>query len=99
MVSLKQQLARLRTGISTFNIFESNTPLDNDQYEHKTQLISTRIFLILLILSLTILLLYTSQVQVTHTITVDSPPLDHYLSLYEDYGDKVICPCTTIAFA
>ena len=98
MVPLRQLLARLRASIATFNIFQSNTPSDNDEYEHKTQLISTRFFIILLILSLTILVVYTTQIQVTHTITRDSPTISQYLSLHETYGDKVTCPCTQIAF-
>ena len=99
MVSLRQQLVRLRTSISTFNIFQSNPPLDDNGHEHKTQLISTRVFVILLILALTVLLVYTAQVQVTHTITINSPSFSQYLSLYEDHGEKLTCPCTTIAFA
>ena len=98
MFSLRQQLARLCTSIATFNIFQSNIPSDNDEHEQKTQLISTRLFIILLVLSLTVLVVYTTQIQVTHTITINSPPQSEYLSLYKKYGDKLTCPCTKIAF-
>ncbi|CAF3585944.1 unnamed protein product [Rotaria sp. Silwood1] len=44
-----------------------------------------------------ILLIYTSQVQVTHTITVNTPLLEVYSSLYEKYAETLTCPCTNIA--
>ncbi|CAF5097349.1 unnamed protein product [Rotaria sp. Silwood1] len=44
-----------------------------------------------------ILLIYTSQVQVAHTITVNTPLLEVYSSLYEKYAETLSCPCTNIA--
>jgi len=100
MASLRQQLEGSCTTISTFNIFETNTPLDDDdEYEHKTQIISTRFFIVVLIISLVILVIYTSQTQTTHIITVNAPSIAIYSSLYQQYGEKLTCPCTTIATA
>lgn len=98
MVLIRERFKQIYTGLIDFNIFQTYTPSDDDPYERKTQLISTRLLIALLTLSLTILLIYTSQVPVTLTTTVDSPSLSKYLSLYDNYGDKVSCPCTNLAF-
>ena len=95
---VKEQFKRLYAGIANFNVFQTYTPSDHDPHERKTQLISTRLLIVLLVLSVGILLIYTSQVPVTITTTIDSPSLSKYLALYNKYGDKVSCPCTNLAF-
>ena len=65
----------------------------------KNQLISTRLFLILLTASLAVLIVYTSRSQITHTVTIDSPSSSIFSSLYQTYGDKLVCPCTNIAIS
>ncbi|CAF1678966.1 unnamed protein product, partial [Adineta ricciae] len=49
--------------------------------------------------SVIILLVYTSQVPVTYTVTIDQPTLEDYASLYEKHSNSLICPCTKIAIA
>jgi hypothetical protein len=80
------------------NIFHSNHPeIIVDEHELKTQIISTRVFLILLIIPLLILAVYTSEVPITTTITVDSPSYDKYSRMYSQYSRSLSCPCTTIS--
>ena len=86
-------------GIRTFNLFPAVTIADNDEQNVKSQVISTRLFILLLIASLAILIVYTSRTQITHTVTIESPSLSVYSSLYQSYSEKLICPCTTIAIA
>ena len=78
------------------NLFPSIPPTTN-QHTLRIQRISTRIFIILLVLSLTVLLLYTSTVRVTRTVTVQAPNLDQYSSLYRLHSQTLACPCTKIA--
>ncbi|CAF3755200.1 unnamed protein product, partial [Adineta steineri] len=80
----------------TFNVFKS-VPPSTDEHELKNQKISTRIFIVLLILSLTILLLYTSLADITKTINVPTPDLIKYEQLYSKYSQTLTCPCQHIS--
>ena len=53
--------------------------------------------MLLLILSLTILLLYTSLANVTKTINVATPTLTQYSQLYSAYSQTLTCPCKHIS--
>jgi hypothetical protein len=101
MFQLRMQLAKAYAALKKLNLFRSTQQPEGDDngYQLKNQLISTRLFIFLLSISMIILLIYTSQVQVTHTITIDSPSLEVYSSLYEKYGEILTCPCTNIAIA
>ena len=72
-------------------------PPSTDQYQLTTQIISTRLFIITLILSLTILIIYTSAVTTIKTITINAPTLDQYSNLYINYSQSLTCPCTKIS--
>ena len=78
------------------NLFPS-VPPTNDQYELRNQKISTRLFIILLTISLAILLLYTSLATVTKTVIVKTPTLDQYSHLYTEYPETLTCACTKIS--
>ena len=101
MLQLRLRLKTLHEAAAKLNLFRSNQPRESEEneYELKNELISTRLFICLLFVSLLILLVYTSQVRVTHTITVDSPSVEVYSSLYEKHPDTLTCPCTNIAIA
>ena len=83
-------------GLRNLNLFRSPVPVDNEEQQLKNEFISTRIFLCLLLISLLIFVIYTSQVQVTRTMTISSPTLSFYSSLYEKYGEIIVCPCSKI---
>ncbi|CAF1483070.1 unnamed protein product [Adineta ricciae] len=89
-------LRKLRLYTVNFNIFSSIPPSD-DQYELQTQRISTRLFIILLALSLIILILYTSLINGTQTVNVDSPTMARYLQLYSTYPQTLSCDCKQIS--
>ena len=59
----------------------SNQQTDQDLYEQRTQVIATRVYLVLLVLILIILLLFTCLNSETVTITVRKPTLDQIRSL------------------
>jgi hypothetical protein len=88
--------AKLKEYISTFNLFPSIPP-SSDEHEFRTQRISTALFIFLLILSITILLLYTSLIGVTKTINVQTPKLEEHEQLYSTYPQTLKCSCTNIS--
>jgi hypothetical protein len=88
--------SKLKRYLSTFNVFPS-VPPTTDEYELQNERISTRLFIILLTIILTILLLYTSLVNVTKTVNIKNPTLVRYSQLYATYSQTLTCPCTTIS--
>ena len=82
--------------VRDYNLFP-NIPPSTEQHQLKTQRISTRLFICLLFVSLTILLLYNSLVTVTKPITVKSPSLDQYAQLYAKDAQTLTCPCKQIS--
>jgi hypothetical protein len=67
--------------IRKFNLFPSDNPTTaNDEDELRHQIISTRLFLILFLISLIILSIYSSQVQKTITVTIVNPSMEQYIS-------------------
>jgi hypothetical protein len=72
-------------------------PPSTDEYELQNERISTRVFIILLTIILTILLLYTSLESVTKTVNIKSPTLAQYSKLYATYPQTLTCPCTQIS--
>ncbi|CAF1421470.1 unnamed protein product [Adineta ricciae] len=82
--------------LKTYNFFPSIPPTQ-DQHQLRNQLISTRLFIILLTLSLTILLLYNSLITITQTNTVTFPTITTYLQLYSEYPQSLSCDCKQIS--
>ena len=79
-----------------FNLFASSPPTQ-DPKQLRIQFISTHLFLILFIFCLTILIVYTSTIQVFRIIKIKSPTIDDYLALYKAHGDTLKCPCSEIS--
>ena len=79
------------------NLFRSKASLENDEQQLKNEIISTRVFICLLILSFVILLSYAAQTKVTKTVTFNLPTYELYSSLYNKYYQGLTCPCTNIA--
>ncbi|CAF4104333.1 unnamed protein product [Adineta steineri] len=82
--------------VRDFNLFPSIPP-STDEHQLRNQRISTRIFTILLTLSLTVLILYTSLVNVTKTIYINSPTIIQYSQLYSTYPQTLTCACTQVS--
>ena len=57
----------------------------------------TRIYLLLLILTLIVILIYTALREDRITVTVNSPTVSDYQQLYMQYPLTLKCPCTRIA--
>ncbi len=80
-----------------FNVFRSGFAPTTDPYKIKTQIIASRIYLVLLAVSFFILITYTSQLEITQNVTVKYPTYSQFLSLYSTYSQTISCPCTTIS--
>ena len=91
-VDVSSLLQRLRK----LNLFESPLPT-TDQHLLKNQLISTRLFIFLLALSLTILLTYISTVTIDQTITLKQPSQLQYQQIADQHSQTLTCPCTQIS--
>ena len=61
------------------------------------QRISTRLFIVLMIIALSILVLYTSLVIVTQNVTIKQPTVNIYTELQAKYSQTLVCPCTQIS--
>ncbi|CAF1689202.1 unnamed protein product, partial [Adineta ricciae] len=74
-----------------------STPPSTDGYHLRNQRIATRLFIFLLMLSLYILVTYTSLISVVETITVLNPSLTKYSKLYSEHPQRLTCPCSKVS--
>ena len=94
--SLKQLLSLAFQYSKNLNFFRSFPP-STDQHVLRAQRISTRIFILLLILAAVILAIYTYAVTIIENITVQLPSLSQYRDLNEKYSQTLSCPCTEVS--
>ncbi|CAF4102018.1 unnamed protein product [Adineta steineri] len=78
------------------NLFPS-VPPTIDEHQLRNQRISTRLFIFLLTILLSILLLYTSLINITQTVNVKAPSVIKYEQLYNSYSQTLTCDCTEIS--
>ena len=93
---VRQFLHECRQYLVKLNLFPSFPP-STDEHELKNQRVSTRVFIFGLLLSVLILLLFTSAVAVTTMVIIKTPTLDQYSLLYSKYSQTLTCPCTQIS--
>jgi len=87
---------KMKYYLHNLNLFPSAPPSTN-QDELRNQRISTRLFIFLLILSMIILLLYTSLIRVTKIVNVEKPSFSKYTELDSLHSQTLICPCSKIS--
>jgi hypothetical protein len=91
-------LSAIISRLKTTNFFGS--PLTaNDEYELQNERISTRIFVVMLIVSILIIFSYTAQVNITQTIEVKYPSYELFQSLSIRYPQTLRCPCNNVAIS
>ena len=78
------------------NIFSSDDPTGDDERIIRSQLISSRVFIILMIMSVIILTIYSSQVEQIKTVTIQNPSIEQFKSFYQRHSETLICPCKKI---
>ena len=100
VLTIRERLAqlyhKLKCMLHDFNLFPSIPP-STDPHELRTQRISTRLFIILLITCVIILLFYLSLINTTKTVHVDTPTLQQYSQIYSSYSQSLTCPCQKIS--
>ncbi len=87
--TLRQLIKRKMIGL---NLFQSIPP-SHDENIIRQQYYSTRVYLILLFIGLSILILFTSLRMQTITVTIPMPTLTKFLDLYDQYPLTLNCPC------
>ena len=80
------------------NFFPSRPP-STKEFDLRNQRISTRVFITLLILATTTLIVYNALINITTTITVNSPTSKQYADLYSTYSQTLTCPCSKISIS
>jgi hypothetical protein len=93
---IRHLLLKSKNNLSTLNTFPS-VPPSIDEHDLRNQRISTRLFIFLLILLMTILLLYTSLITVAKTITKEEPSFTQYVHLNSTHSSTLTCPCSKIS--
>ncbi|CAF1082903.1 unnamed protein product [Didymodactylos carnosus] len=99
-MSLKQSIRAIyKVGqkyLKNYNLFRSHLPT-TDEHDLRNELISTRLFIIVLFISLITIVLYTSVPNRTIIVTRKSPTFEQYEHLYQKYQKSLLCSCATIA--
>ncbi|CAF0974370.1 unnamed protein product [Adineta steineri] len=82
---------KIRDWLKKVNVFEdTNRVVSTEQ-----QCLATRVYILLLIISLIILIIYTSLTYYLNTFTITNPSLEQYQQLQERYGlAAVSCSCS-----
>ncbi|UJR20229.1 hypothetical protein I4U23_023360 [Adineta vaga] len=80
--------------LKTWNAFNSRS---SDPSVTRRELLSTRLYLLLLIISVTTLATYTSFTQRHKTESVTYPTYSVYQHLYKEYFDSLQCSCTKMS--
>ena len=95
-VSFKITVQVIITRLHQLNLFPSDDPTTDNDQEIRNQIISTRLFILLLCLTFGILTVYASQVPVIKTVSIPNPTSEQYLHLYDSFRETLTCPCKTI---
>jgi hypothetical protein len=92
---LKNFARKIINSIRTLNLFRRSPP-SNDEYQLKTEKISTFVYIILLIIGCLVLLVFIATQTVSQIITIKTPSSNEYQTLYDQQHEKLSCPCSTI---
>ena len=84
-------LLRFLKQLNLFNTFAT------DENKTRSEIITTRIYLILLPTILTILIIYSAQKELYYTVQVNNPSLDTYERLLNAYPDTLSCLCSELS--
>ena len=79
--------------IRNMNIFAKSAN-EHDIYKGR---LATRLFLFVLIVLLSILLLYTSLINIKQLIIISKPTMNQYVQLNSKYSQTLTCPCSQIS--
>ena len=86
---------KIKEFLRSLNVFEDVE--ERTEWHLFNQRLATRVFIITIILTTSVLLIYTALYESTRTVTVRSPTIENYLSLQAKYSQTLNCPCTSIS--
>jgi hypothetical protein len=84
-------LFRFLTQLNLFNTYSTNAATI------RREIITTRIYLVLLLSIFSVLVVYSAQKQLQNTVQVNNPSIKDYEYLIATYPDTLSCPCSEIA--
>ena len=83
--------------LMAMNFFKKESSISRIENADQMALISSRIYVVLLILTVLVLALFNGLGQTTISVTVSSPTLATFEQLQAAYPSKLLCPCVQIA--
>ncbi|CAF3917155.1 unnamed protein product [Rotaria sordida] len=86
----------MKTQLVELNIFESEASRTS-AFHLRTAIITTRVYLLMLVLAITILITFTLLKNQTETVSVLNPAEVIYDDLYKKYPTTIQCPCKHIS--
>ncbi|CAF4281807.1 unnamed protein product, partial [Adineta steineri] len=78
-----------------FNLSFFSDPDENSEWHLYGQRLSTRLFIISIIISFFILIIYASTYSITKTDSINKPSIDAYFTLQDKYPQTLIGPCSS----
>ena len=88
------RIRRISQYVVNVKSFDDNT---NDEHTRRNQILSTRLYTILLIAILLAFTLYMSLLHQTIINTISTPTHDQYERLHQKFSNTLQCPCEDIA--
>lgn len=89
----------LKRFLIELNLFKINSGDDNDdQSQIRYQRITTRLYIVLLALTFTILTIYLALVRQTYRETIKNPTQADFSHYYSLYNSSLQCACSSISF-
>lgn len=99
MIRLRQHIIpAIKQKIAEFNLFEDDTVNDDGEtFEIRSQRITTRLYIVLIIVCVTILTFYLSLVPVLRVETVKDPSSGQFIDLQYRFPFSLQCACSSIS--
>jgi hypothetical protein len=91
---IKNSFRQAKIYLIQLNVFENHL---NDPLEIRRGRIGTRLYLLLLTISITVIVIYTFFSSRAVTETIEFPSLYQYEILQEQYPNTLYCPCSVIS--
>ena len=85
--NLKTMYNRIYQFIINFNLFEE---IHYDEYRRRNEILSTRVYILLMIIGFIVIVLYASIVPYTLTYAIKSPPIDIYRQFVSRYPSLTV---------
>lgn len=96
LISLRSLPSRIWKSMITLNLFKRQGQQENEE-RLRLQQQTTRLYVCILISTLTILIIYQSILSYTFTKSISNPSETIFEQLHQEYANMLICPCNQIS--